>query len=207
MTQKALSTQSRSPARSRLQSNDWLMAGYKALASSGSQAIGVESLARQLKATKGSFYWHFSDLGAFKLAMLQAWEQMATTDITASVRNSGLPPREQLFLLVEKVSVTPGDEFGGNAIEPAIREWGRAEPLAYAALARVDRQRLADLRDFLRAVGFAPLAISQAAVIIYAAVIGLESLRLFAGVGMREPLLALVEQLLAASPVTVVNKF
>lgn len=187
-------------AGTKLQPDDWVVAGFRALARSGPQAVGVEALARELKATKGSFYWHFADLAALKLAMLQTWEQLATTDITAAVKSSGLSARDQLFLLVEKVSITPSEEFGGNAIEPAIREWGRAEPLARAALERVDRQRLADLREFLRAAGLAPMAISQAAVAIYAAVIGLESLRLSAGVGMREPLLALVEQILATAP-------
>lgn len=185
--------------RVRLQPESWVIAGFRALVRGGPQAVGVEALARELQATKGSFYWHFADLAALKLAMLQTWEQLATTDITASVKSSGLSARDQLFLLVEKVSITPSEEFGGNAIEPALREWGRAEPLARAALERVDRQRLADLREFLRAAGLAPMAISQAAVVIYAAVIGLEGLRLTANVGMREPLLALVEQILTTA--------
>lgn len=200
MAQDATQAAAKPGTRARLQPGDWVVAGFRALARSGPQAVGVESLARELKATKGSFYWHFADLAALKLAMLQTWEQWATTDITAAVQSSGLSARDQLFLLVEKVSITPGEEFGGNAIEPAIREWGRAEPLARAALERVDRQRLADLREFLRAAGLAPMAISQAAVVIYAAVIGLEGLRLTAGVGMREPLLALLEQILSTAP-------
>jgi AcrR family transcriptional regulator len=191
---------SSSAPRARLQPQDWVAAGFRALARGGLQAVGVEALARELNATKGSFYWHFADLAALKLAMLQTWEQLATTDITASVKNTALSPREQLFLLVEKVSVPPDEKFGGIAIEPAIRDWGRAEPLAQAALARVDGQRLADLRDFLRAAGLPPLAISQAALVVYAAVIGLESLRVSAGVGMREPLLALLEQVLSNAP-------
>lgn len=200
MAQNAAPAENSGAARTRLQPDNWVVAGFRALARSGPQAVGVESLARELKATKGSFYWHFSDLAALKLAMLQTWEQLATTEITASVQSSGLSAREQLYLLVEKVSITPSDEFGGNAIEPAIREWGRAEPLAKAALERVDRRRLADLRDFLRAAGIAPMAINQAAVVIYASVIGLESLRLSADIGMREPLLALVEQILNTAP-------
>ncbi len=199
MAKALLPTESNSERKARLRPADWVAAGFRALARGGPQAIGVESIARDLKATKGSFYWHFSDLASLKLAMLNTWEQLATADITASVRNSGLSAREQVFLLVEKVSATPEDQFGGNAIEPAIRDWGRSEPAALTALERVDRQRLADLRDFFRSAGLAPMAISQAAVVVYAAVIGLESLRLSAGVGMREPLLALTEQLLSTS--------
>lgn len=195
----AIPSEEKLTPKARLQTLDWVTAGFRALARGGSQALRVEALARDVGATKGSFYWHFADLAALKLAMLRTWELLATTDISSAVRASGLPPRESLFLLVEKVSVEPGEQFGGKAIEPAIREWGRAEPLARAALERVDRQRLADLREFLRSAGLAPMAISQAAVVIYAAVIGLESLRLSSGVGMREPLLALMEQVLTSA--------
>lgn len=200
MPRPASSPTSTAAPRVRLQPADWVAAGFRALARGGIAAVGVEALARELAATKGSFYWHFSDLAALKVAMLQTWEQLATTDITAAVRNSGLTPRQQLDLLVEKVSDPPDSAYGGNAVEPAIREWGRADPLAHAAQQRVDSQRLSDLREFLRAAGLPPLAISQAAVVIYATVLGLEQLRLSAGVGMREPLLALVEQLLPGNP-------
>lgn len=203
MPRPAPSPTSAAAPRARLQPADWVAAGFRALARGGIAAVGVEALARELAATKGSFYWHFSDLAALKVAMLQTWEQLATTDITAAVRNSGLTPRQQLDLLVEKVSAPPDSAYGGNAVEPAIREWGRADPLAHAAQQRVDSQRLSDLREFLRAAGLPPLAISQAAVVIYAAVLGLEQLRLSAGVGMREPLLALVEQLLPGTPTRV----
>jgi len=63
-------------------------------------------------------------------------------------------------------------------------------------LERVDRQRLADLRDFFAATGLAPAAARPAATVFYATVIGLESLRLTAGITMRGPLRALAEQLL-----------
>lgn len=188
------------PPRQRLQPADWIAAGFRALARSGIGAVGVEALARELQATKGSFYWHFADLAALHQAMLQTWEHLATTNITAAVRNSGRSAPDQLRLLVEMVSTPPGNEYGGNAVEPAIREWGRADALAQAAVERVDRQRLSDLRDFLRATGLAPLAIGPSAVLMYAAVIGLESLRLTTGIGMREPLLDLLEQILSNVP-------
>jgi hypothetical protein len=65
------------------------------------------------------------------------------------------------------------------------------------ALEQVDRQRLADLRDFLRAADVPPMALGHAAAVLYASVIGLESLRLTTGMSMREPLMALAEQVLS----------
>ncbi|MFN3661424.1 TetR family transcriptional regulator [Yoonia sp.] len=41
---------------------DWLMAGFRALASHGPSALRAAALARDLGTTKGSFYWHFKDL-------------------------------------------------------------------------------------------------------------------------------------------------
>ena len=182
--------------RGRLQPADWVWAGFRALVQGGPQALRVEPIARGLATTKGSFYWHFVDLAALRAAMLEAWVQVATTDITTAVRQSGLPARAQLLLLVEKVSVAPDAEAGGDAVEPAIRDWGRTDALARQVLERVDRQRLDDLQAFFGAAGLAPTAASQAAAVFYATVIGLESLRLTAKISMREPLLALAERLL-----------
>ncbi len=46
-------------AKARLTRSDWVLAGFRALLASGPDAIRVEALARDLRATKGSFYWHF----------------------------------------------------------------------------------------------------------------------------------------------------
>lgn len=182
--------------RGRLQPSDWVWAGFRALVQGGIEALRVEPIARELATTKGSFYWHFSDLAALRAAMLKAWEKVATTDITSAVRQSGLPARQQLLLLVEKVSIPPNFDVGGDAVEPAIRDWGRTDPLARQVLERVDRQRLADLRGFFSAAGLSGAAAEQAAVVLYATVIGLESLRLTTGIGMYEPLRDVAERLL-----------
>lgn len=173
---------------------DWILAGFRALVRGGAAALRVEALARDLGATKGSFYWHFRDLPDLHGAMLEVWEQLATAEITAAVRASGLDPRAQLMLLVDLVSEVPGPDLGGVAVEPALRDWGRTDPAARAALERVDRQRLADLTGFLRAAGVADPGATS--LLTYAAVIGLENLRMTTGADMRAPLVALVQRLL-----------
>ena len=183
--------------RQRLGRNDWILAGLRALVQGGIASVKVEALARDLGATKGSFYWHFKDLGELHQTMLELWETVATTAITQTVRSSGRDPHGQLMLLVDMVSVRPGAAFGGVEIEPALRDWGRGDPLARAVLQRVDRQRLQDLQDFLRAAGVAEFELLPKAQLIYAAVIGLENLRLTAGVEMEPPLRDLVNRLLA----------
>ena len=177
----------------RLGPADWIMAGFRALASGGPSALRIDAMAAELGATKGSFYWHFKDLPEFRQAMLAAWEQTATTRITETVANSGLDGKGKLAMLAAMVSVDPGPVLGGVGIEPAIREWARGDPLARAVQERVDRQRLADLHGFFAEAGHPdPTAAARA---FYAAVIGLAALRLTTGADMAADLGATLARL------------
>jgi AcrR family transcriptional regulator len=178
----------------RLGRTDWVLAGYRALVRAGAGALKVEALAREMGTTKGSFYWHFKDMADLQAEMLAFWERLATAEITAAVQRSGLDPRGQLLLLADMVAVVPGPELGGVAVEPALRDWGRTDTNARAALERVDRQRIVDLTGFLRAAGVAEA--EATALLAYAAVIGLENLRMTTGAEMRGPLRALLERVL-----------
>lgn len=175
---------------------DWVLAALRALVRGGIGAVKVEALAREIGATKGSFYWHFKNIGELHQVMLELWEDIATHRITAAVQASGLDPKAQLMLLADMVSVRPGEAMGGIEIEPALRDWGRNDPRARVVLERVDRQRLQDLVGFLRAAGVGEGELLPKAQLIYAAVIGLEQLRLTAATEMGPPLRALVAQLI-----------
>ena len=69
----------------KLTRDDWLAAGFLALSRDGPTALRAEALARKLKTTKGSFYWHFADLPAFKQAMLTLWREKVAGEIIAEV--------------------------------------------------------------------------------------------------------------------------
>lgn len=191
----------RAEAKARLTRADWVLAGFQALLERGPDAVRVEPIARALGATKGSFYWHFKDLRALHAAMLDGWERLAATQVTTAVRQSDLPPREQVFLLADRVSTLPEVEVGGQAIEPAIRDWGRVDPLARDVLARADRKRLEDLRGFLGDAGLGEAAAEQGATLFYAALIGLEALRATTGTPMRPALRAVAEGILGVRDV------
>src|SRR5690242_9998004 len=61
--------------RSRLSAGDWEQAALDVIAEQGVAAVTVESLARQLGVTKGSFYWHFPTREALLKAALERWER------------------------------------------------------------------------------------------------------------------------------------
>lgn len=162
----------------------------------GPKGLRIDKLARDLKATKGSFYWHFDNLSALKIAILESWEQLATHQITKAVQSADLDPLARLRMLFDMVSIVPGDDVGGLAVEPAIRDWGRSDPDAKAVVARVDAQRLRDLQGFLSDLDDPPSDPSATADLLYASVIGLEHLRLTSGTDMRKRLHELGDALL-----------
>ena len=55
-----------------LSAKDWLDQGLKTLASRGFTALKAEPLAKAMGVSRGSFYWHFADIGAFHAAILDA---------------------------------------------------------------------------------------------------------------------------------------
>jgi AcrR family transcriptional regulator len=68
-----------------LSAKDWLDQGLKTLAESGFTALKAEPLAKALGVSRGSFYWHFADIGAYHAAILKHWREVAAEQIIANV--------------------------------------------------------------------------------------------------------------------------
>ena len=68
-----------------LSAQDWVDLGLKTLAKSGFTALKAEPLAKAMGVSRGSFYWHFADIGAFHAAILDRWREVATEQIIAGV--------------------------------------------------------------------------------------------------------------------------
>ena len=56
-----------------LSAQDWIDAGLKALARNGHTALKADPLAKSLGVSRGSFYWHFADIGAYHAQMPRLW--------------------------------------------------------------------------------------------------------------------------------------
>ena len=68
-----------------LSAKDWLDQGLKTLAESGFTALKAEPLAKAMGVSRGSFYWHFADIGAFHAAILKHWRDVAAEQIIANL--------------------------------------------------------------------------------------------------------------------------
>jgi AcrR family transcriptional regulator len=65
----------------RLTAQDWIDFALTTLAHEGAEALKADVLARKLGVSRGSFYWHFSDLGTFHARVIEHWKQQATDAI------------------------------------------------------------------------------------------------------------------------------
>jgi AcrR family transcriptional regulator len=160
----------------RLTPDEWIKASFTALTAGGPQAIRAEPIARALKVSKGSFYWHFADVPALKKAMLDHWARAATQDVIDLVESKASSAKDRLRLLVQISTASNHDEYGGALAEAAIRDWARYDENAAKALKSVDQQRLIFVETQFRAHGTPKAQCRQNANILYAALIGLAHL-------------------------------
>jgi len=155
------------PRRPRLSRDDWLAAGLAALRADGPGALGAEPLARRLGTTKGSFYWHFTDVPAYSDALLARWQDAAQSALDTDADH----PAARLRACAEAIAA-PADTPDRGA-EPAIRAWAATEPAAAQVVSGTDAQRLARLAAHLDACG---ISNPEMARLMLAAAIGMQAL-------------------------------
>lgn len=127
-------------ANQKLSRGDWIDAGLAMAGEAGVDAIRVEPLARRLGVTKGSFYGYFATLESFLAELLAVWEREVTEGVRAQVGAEG-DPRGRVREMARALVAHPHRTI---TTELAIRDWGRRDAQAAAAVARVQaaQQRL-----------------------------------------------------------------
>src|SRR5215475_11755671 len=118
--------------KDQLSAQDWLDQGLKTLAVSGFTALKAEPLAKAMGVSRGSFYWHFADIGAYHAAILARWREVAAEQIIANLEAvRGEDPLAVLLRLT----------FGSKlTLEKAVRSWAAHDARARAAVVAIDRR-------------------------------------------------------------------
>ena len=148
-----------------LSAADWLDQGLKALAARGFTALKAEPLAKAMGVSRGSFYWHFADIGAFHTAILKHWREVAAEQIIANLEAASGHD--------DPISMLLRQAFGGRlSLENAVRTWATVDSRARAAVQAIDRRRLSYVEKLLRDAGLAPDVARARAQILYWAFIG-----------------------------------
>ena len=96
--------------------------------------------------SRGSFYWHFADIGAFHAAILKHWREVAAEQIIAGLE-AAAKNENPLSLLLN------GAFASRQTLEKAVRSWATADPKARAAVQAIDRRRIDYVEHMLRQAG------------------------------------------------------
>jgi AcrR family transcriptional regulator len=148
-----------------LSAQDWLDLGLKTLATQGFSALKAEPLAKAMGVSRGSFYWHFADIGAFHAAILKAWREVAAEAIIDQVELASTDD-DPLAVLLQRV-------FSEKlALERAVRSWAAFDTAARAAVQAIDRRRLDYVESLIRGRGVASEVAQARAQVLYWAFLG-----------------------------------
>ncbi len=153
-------------SRTRLSAADWEEGALAVLAEKGVAGVAVESLARRLGVTKGSFYWHFATREALLQAALERWERSDEQDVLAQVAAIN-DPRQRVRELVRQVS----HKRPSHAVFAALLK-ALDQPLIRPLVERVSQRRLDFVTHAFRQAGFDDATAANRARLAYSAYVG-----------------------------------
>ncbi|MBS0528784.1 MAG: TetR/AcrR family transcriptional regulator [Proteobacteria bacterium] len=141
---------------------DWLDLGLKTLTDQGFTALKAEPLAKAMGVSRGSFYWHFADIDAYRAAILNHWREVAAEQIIADLEEHRRdePPLHRLLRR----------SFGNRlSLERAVRSWATSDPVARKAVEAIDRRRLGYVESLLEQSGLPrDIALARAQILYWA---------------------------------------
>lgn len=153
----------------RLSRDEWVEAAYAAFDATGIASVAVEPLARTLGASKGSFYWHFTDRHELVLAVLDRWERRETEQLIRQVEEADAADR--LGLLLELVAHRTAQRSGESTLFTDAGALGVGDTVA-----RVVERRVAYVAELLEAGGLPRAQARRRGAIVVSAVIGYQQL-------------------------------
>jgi AcrR family transcriptional regulator len=154
----------------RLAREDWVDAAYARFSDGGISAVSVEAVARDLGATKGSFYWHFTDRGALVDDVLTRWEELETERLIELVEQID-DPTERLAELLEVIARRTTERSGERTLFADAAALGITD-----VVARATERRVSYTARLLEAAGIEASEARPRAVIVVAAVVGYQQL-------------------------------
>jgi AcrR family transcriptional regulator len=156
-------------AKATLTPEDWIEAGIAQLSAQGPSALRAESLARFLKTTKGSFYWHFKDVPTYQAQVLDHWKTTAL-NATDALKGAEGSAAERMIAF--------GQTVQSDTAESALRAWARTDTRVADTLADVDGVREAHLAALMKEMGNDNADFAKAA---YGSLLGLQLLQIEKG--------------------------
>jgi AcrR family transcriptional regulator len=146
--------------------DDWAKAALAAIARSGVDAVAVETVAAELGATKGSFYWHFKNRDALIQAALDMWEQRGTEAVIEEFERQPDPA-----IRLKKI-LEAGFELGPTDRAEIALLANPDHPAAVRAVRRVAERRITYIAEQLEKLGWDSADALDRAVLMYYVYVG-----------------------------------
>ncbi|WP_338743882.1 TetR/AcrR family transcriptional regulator [Pseudomonas sp. KK18] len=162
-------------SRPNLNREDWIHAAQQVLSKSGVDAVRVDTLAKELQITRGSFYHHFSNREELLQGILSSWRARATEDVIMHLRTAQTSAEQQIRRLLELPYHGHAAQEAA-AIELGIRAWARADRHARQAIDEVDKHRLSYIEGLLILLEVDETQARDRAFLIYSYQLGLSLL-------------------------------
>jgi AcrR family transcriptional regulator len=156
----------RKPGQRPLTPDDWARAALKTIARGGIDAVAVETVAAELGATKGSFYWHFKDRDALIQAALDKWEQRRTEAVIEDFEREPDPAARLKKIL------GAGFEFGPTDRAEIVLLANPEHPAAVRAVRRIAERRISYIAEQLEKLGWNEAEALDRAVVLYEVYVG-----------------------------------
>lgn len=181
--------------RTSLTPERWVAAATELLVDQGIDSVRVDVLARALKVTRGSFYWHFKDREDLLGAVLQAWRAHATEQLTRRLESAHDDPRAQIRDLIS-LPFRGRSAVRAARIELAIRAWARRDPMARAFVDEADAARMGYIAQVFSGLGFPIVEARSRAFLLYSYEVAESLLASQGSPAQREERAHFVEQLI-----------
>ncbi len=158
------------PTKTRFSREDWLTLGLRTIRSAPQVRLTIDFLCEEAQKTKGSFYFHFTNMESFVTSLAQHWFETFTLELIRQSEQRPTP-KERLDLLNNlAVQLDP-------QIEQGMRLLAAREACIRDICAKVDETRLAYLTKLYADSGrYNEKEAAALATIEYAAMVGYQQI-------------------------------
>lgn len=146
-----------------LSREDWIAEAQKVLIAFGVDDVKIDRLARKLKVTRGSFYWHFKDRKELLDALLSRWESQNLSEIRHITERTKL----NVDSTIEIVRIWLSEDPAYPTFDMAIRFWARKSRIVGALVREIDNRWIDLLQSIFRERGLGELESLARARIFY----------------------------------------
>ena len=147
----------------------WLDAAYNLLVKLGVEAVKIMPLAKTVKMSRPSFYWHFEDREALLDALIARWDAKNTGNLVAQTKLHAGSIAEAMFNLFDCWLDT---DLFDSKLDFAIRNWAQSAPALKTKLEAADQIRIRAITEMFVRHGFTSFQADIRATTIYYTQVG-----------------------------------